>query len=85
MNGEHKDIFFHGRTHAPHPHNLGLTGLLSQTSPQACGVAGLKKTYHCIPLFLSYYTDRISLLFRSDLSILVEATYDGEGILRLQP
>ncbi len=47
---EDKNMFFHGRTHDPYPHNLGLTGLLSQTSPQACGVAGLIKN-----IFLSSF------------------------------
>ncbi len=51
---EGKNIFFHGRTHDPHPRKLGLEGLLSQTSPQACGVAGLIKNIF-LPSFMCYF------------------------------
>ena len=47
-------MFFNGRTHDPHPHMLGASGLFYKQLLCACGVAGLLKNIF-LPFFILIY------------------------------
>jgi len=49
-----KNIFFQGRTHDPHPHNLGPAGLLFANKPSGLwGSRPFKNTF--LPFFIYFY------------------------------